>query len=245
MQQSALLLALKYVADNREEFLNNFALKAKRSVAKAKTEGPAAWIIPTTASAPPSPRNWPACCSSRGPRFTASIVKPRSRLPSPRPPGHGRPRHPEASPAPEPKAEAPKPQAQKVAAGSYVVRMDQPYSRMVDMMLDTQYYSTADPRPYDDTGWTFGPLRNVATLRVVDPSILDCSDDARRTARPAQTGSVVGNGSAYFVLNATAEPALATLRFRLKNVSFFAAEEPFEVEGVKFNAGSFLIPTSG
>ena len=51
--------------------------------------------------------------------------------------------------------------------------MDQPYSRMVDMMLDTQYYSTADPRPYDDTGWTFGPLRNVVTLRVVDPSILD------------------------------------------------------------------------
>ena len=34
-----------HVADNREEFLNNFALKSKRSVAKARTEGPAAWII--------------------------------------------------------------------------------------------------------------------------------------------------------------------------------------------------------
>ena len=112
------------------------------------------------------------------------------------------------------------------------------------MMLDTQYYSTADPRPYDDTGWTFGPLRNVATLRVVDPSILDVPmtliDGEVRAA-----GGVEGNGSAWFVLNANAEPALATLRFRLKDVKVFAAEEPFEVEGVKFNAGSFLIPSSG
>ena len=52
MQQSALLLALKYVADNREEFVNNFALKSKRSVAKAKTEGPAAWIIPNDGKRP-------------------------------------------------------------------------------------------------------------------------------------------------------------------------------------------------
>ena len=52
MQESALLLALKYVADNREEFLNNFALKSKRSVDKAKTEGPAAWVIPNDGKRP-------------------------------------------------------------------------------------------------------------------------------------------------------------------------------------------------
>ena len=112
------------------------------------------------------------------------------------------------------------------------------------MMLDTQYYSTADPRPYDDTGWTFGPLRNVVTLRVVDQSILAAPMTLVNGEARAE-GSVVGNGSAYFVVNATAEPALATLRFRLKNVSFFAAEEPFEAEGIKFSAGSFLIPTAG
>ena len=54
----------------------------------------------------------------------------------------------------------------KFAAGSYVVRMDQPYSRMADMLLDTQYYNVNDPRPYDDTGWTLGPLHNVKTVRV-------------------------------------------------------------------------------
>ncbi len=47
----------------------------------------------------------------------------------------------------------------QVPRGSYVIRMDQPYSRQADMLLDTQYYSTRDPRPYDDTGWTLGPLQ--------------------------------------------------------------------------------------
>ena len=122
--------------------------------------------------------------------------------------------------------------------------MDQPYSRMVDMMLDTQYYSTADPRPYDDTGWSFGPLRNVATLRVVDPSILD-APMTKIEGEVRASGGVEGSGSAGFLLNATAEPALASLRFRLKDVKIFAAEEPFELEGRKYNAGSFFIPSAG
>jgi hypothetical protein len=57
-------------------------------------------------------------------------------------------------------------------AGSYVVRMDQPYSRGADMLLDRQHYSPDDPAPYDDVGWTFGPLYNARTVRVVDPAIL-------------------------------------------------------------------------
>ena len=36
--------------------------------------------------------------------------------------------------------------------GSYVVRMDQPFSRGADMLLDKQYYNPDDPRPYDDVG---------------------------------------------------------------------------------------------
>src|SRR5437016_2110124 len=45
LQQSGLLFALKNVADNREKFLRNYWEKSKRSVAKAKTEGPAAYVI--------------------------------------------------------------------------------------------------------------------------------------------------------------------------------------------------------
>ena len=48
--------------------------------------------------------------------------------------------------------------------------MDQPYSRMADMLLDKQYYNVNDPSPYDDVGWTLGPLFNVKTVRVDDPA---------------------------------------------------------------------------
>jgi hypothetical protein len=40
LMQSALLIALNEVATNREEYLRNFWLKGKRSVAKATMEGP-------------------------------------------------------------------------------------------------------------------------------------------------------------------------------------------------------------
>ena len=99
--RARLLLALKYVADNREEFLSNFALKSKRSIAKAKTEGPAAWIIPNDGKRPALAAQLarPAA-TRRGPRSTGSIVRPRSRLRSlRRPPAVDRPQ-PSGDPAP-------------------------------------------------------------------------------------------------------------------------------------------------
>lgn len=60
----------------------------------------------------------------------------------------------------------------KLATGSLVVRMDQPYSRMADMLLDRQYYKADDPSPYDDCGWTLGPLFDVNSTRVTDATVL-------------------------------------------------------------------------
>ena len=79
----------------------------------------------------------------------------------------------------------------KVAAteypkGSYVVRMDQPYSRMADMMLDKQFYNPDDPRSYDDTGWQLGPLFDVEVLRVTNRAI----HDGRMTLLSAPFGYV-------------------------------------------------------
>lgn len=59
-----------------------------------------------------------------------------------------------------------------LSKGSLVVRMDQPYCRMADMLLDKQYYRVDDPSPYDDTGWTLGPLFDVDTVRVKDKALL-------------------------------------------------------------------------
>ncbi len=72
----------------------------------------------------------------------------------------------------------------KFPAGSYIVRMDQPYSRMADMLLDTQFYSVTDPQPYDDTGWTLGALCNVATVRITEKSALTAPLPAKDPAKP-------------------------------------------------------------
>jgi hypothetical protein len=67
--------------------------------------------------------------------------------------------------------------------GSYVVRMDQPYSRLADTLLDVQFVR-GDERVYDDTGWTLGYLKNVDFTRVVKPDILK-SQMRRVTELPA------------------------------------------------------------
>ncbi|HKX83335.1 MAG TPA: hypothetical protein VJL58_03855, partial [Pyrinomonadaceae bacterium] len=129
-------------------------------------------------------------------------------------------------------------------AGSYVVRMDQPYSRMADMLLDTQYYNVNDPAPYDDTGWTLGPLRNVKTIRVKDEKILDAAMSV--IDGPAKvTGKLEGTGKAGFVVNHTGESAITQLRYRLKDVKMSVAESQFKIGDKNFNAGSFVIKTEG
>lgn len=60
----------------------------------------------------------------------------------------------------------------KLPANSLVVRMDQPYSRLADIMLDKQFYKATDPRSYDDTGWQLGPLFDVKVVRAKDAKVL-------------------------------------------------------------------------
>ena len=73
-----------------------------------------------------------------------------------------------------------------VAAGDYIVRADQPYRTLADMYFSVQNYPTANPRPYDDTGWTMQYMRNVKLTPLTDKAVLDAADDHAhgRRARP-------------------------------------------------------------
>ncbi len=134
---------------------------------------------------------------------------------------------------------------QKYAAGSYIVRMDQPYSRMADMLLDTQYYNVNDPNPYDDTGWTIGPMRNVKTVRIVDKSVLEVPSTLL-IADVKVKGALSGPAnSVAYVINHNTDNTLATFRFRLKDVKMSAAEDSFKVGEQQFNTGSFIIKQEG
>ena len=123
--------------------------------------------------------------------------------------------------------------------------MDQPYSRMADMMMDTQYYNVNDPRPYDDTGWTLGALRNVRTVRVPDKSVLETpmvllTSDVKVKGRIAGSAATAG-----FIINHNTDNTLATLRYKLSDVKISAAEDSLSAGGQQFNAGSFIIKTEG
>ncbi len=263
LEESGLLLGLDYMAQHPQEFLSNFYLKSKRSVAKANTEGPAAWAILNDGKRPALAAQLAGLLQNQGAevqRLDQDLeVKP---TPAPRKAAEGDSKEEkpatdkpegESSPAKNADTKKPEPKIIKVPKGSYIIRMDQPYSRMADMLLDTQYYSTADPRPYDDTGWTLGPLRNVSTLRITDAAILKAPmtmiDTPARNLNGgiAAAAAIKGKSPAAkcYIIQANAEPNLAALRFRLKDAKIFAAEEPFDFADKKFVAGSFLIPTDG
>ncbi len=204
LQQSALLLAMDDVAKQKERFLGNFYLKSKRSIAKARTEGPAAWLFPSDDPRPAEAAELMNLLGIQGVEVHKTTA----------PFG-------------------------KYGAGSYAIRMDQPYSRMADMLLDTQYYNVADPKPYDDTGWSFGPLKNVKTVRITDPAILTVPM-TRLQGQVTAPGGVTGTGTT-FLINHNTDNTLATLRFKLKGARIMVAEQPFEADGRKYSAGSLYL----
>jgi len=127
----------------------------------------------------------------------------------------------------------------QVAAGDYVVRLDQPYGAIVETLLGVQFYSPDNPRPYDDTGWSIPLLRNVKATAVADKSILT-QPMTLASADFAIPGSITGSGPVVIVDNTT-DNTLVTFRFTHAGVKMAAAEQSFEAAGHKFPAGSFVI----
>ncbi|MGE5360993.1 MAG: M14 family zinc carboxypeptidase, partial [Bacteroidales bacterium] len=264
--ETGLLTALSYFSGNTKLFLKNFYLKSKRSIVKPKNEGPAAYVLPADDARPGPQAELLRVLQRQGveiSRATApfTVTLPAKRRPRPTTApttttdaeaaggrlsafadeGGAFPTDDQQAAGQKPAEEKPVPEARTFPAGSYVVRMDQPYSRIADALLDYQYWSPNDPqkRPYDDTGWTLGEVFNVQVVRVTDTKALDATVE-RVVGEVKAPGAVNGTGG-VFVVNHDADPSLLALRYRLKDVSFEAAEEPFEAAGKKFNRGSFLI----
>ena len=214
LQQSAILVGMNYVAANRMRFMENFWLKSKRSVAKARAEGPAAYVFPGDDPRPGQVARLLQLIQLQGVevhRAEAGFKVGKDEFP----------------------------------AGSYIIRMDQPYSRMADLMLDKQYFNVNDPRPYDDVGWTMGPLFNIKTVRVEDVSVLDAPMTLVKGEAKAPGGlNRLGGGTGMlqaFVINHNADNAIASFLFKQKDLKVQVAEKAFETQGKKFNAGSFIL----
>jgi hypothetical protein len=212
LQESGVLIGMNHVASLKDKFLENFYLKSKRSIAKARAEGPAAYVFPGD-----DPRPGQAARLLRQLQAQGVEVHRADK--------------------------AFKVKDVEFPSGSYVVRMDQPYSRMADMMLDKQYFNVNDPQPYDDVGWTLGPLYNVKTVRVDDVAVLSAPMTLIKGDVTSPGGVTrLGKGAVQaYLINHNADNVLATFRFARKDLKILAAEKDFEVQGRKFRAGSFIL----
>ncbi|HEY6659931.1 MAG TPA: M14 family zinc carboxypeptidase, partial [Pyrinomonadaceae bacterium] len=239
-QQSALLTSLYYFGNNSKLFLKNFYIKSKRSIDKPKNEGPAAYVFPADDVRPGNQAELLRTLQAQGVELSKAIAP--FTVPVRKKTGSGSNARPSASPSPGASPTlAPKTEDRTFPAGSYIVRMDQPYSRIADALLDYQYWAPNDPQTdiYDDTAWTMGELANVEVVRVVDPKVLQAAME-RVTGDVRSAGGISSSGTVY-VINHNADNALVTLRYRLKDIEMEAAEELFEAAGRKFNRGSFII----
>jgi hypothetical protein len=210
-QESGVILALSYTAQNASTFLENFWLKSKRAVERGRSASPNLWVIPAE-----QPRRLEAAnlvnllrlqgveVQRAGAAFSAAGVS--------------------------------------VAAGDYVVRMDQPYGPLAGDLLGVQTYRASDPSPYDDTGWTFGALRGVAVRSIADTAAL-AQPMTPVTEDVAVRGEVAdGGGRGALLLGATTETNAVLLRYRLRDVRVYAAEDTFRVGERTFPAGTWIVP---
>ncbi|MGH7553323.1 MAG: M14 family zinc carboxypeptidase, partial [Longimicrobiales bacterium] len=247
-EQTGVLVSLNYFASNRQLFLNNFYQKSKRSVLKARTEGPAAYVLPANDARPGAQAELLRIMQRQHVEISRATAPFKVEMPVRRNSGRGDGAGRgggggegggDAAAAAQDTTR--RTETREFPAGSYIIRMDQPYSRIADALLDYQYWAPNDPQrnPYDDTGWTFPEAFGVQAVRVTDVKVLDARTEAVRDEVRA-AGGVTGSGN-VFAINRNGDNALATLRYRLKNADFQAAEEPFEAGGRKFNRGSFVI----
>jgi hypothetical protein len=220
-EESALLTTISYFSQRTHHFLENYYLKSKRSVEKPTLEGPAAYVLPTDAA----DANRQVELLKVFKRQHVEVQQLSEAVTSNLPPAK----------------RDDKPTQQTFPAGSLVIRMDQPYSRVADALLDRQFWAPDDPQkhPYDDTGWSFSHLFNLNVVRIVDPAILQSKmtplDDPS-----SLTGKISGSGSVLAVANTT-QVSLLPLVYKLKAAGIQVTDKAFDADGHHYPAGSLLI----
>jgi len=220
-EETALLTTISYFAQHTHHFLENYYLKSKRSIEKPTLEGPAAYVI----AADPGDANRQVELLKVMKRQHVEVEQLADAATSSVPPAK----------------RGDKPTQQTFPAGSIVIRMDQPYSRVADALLDRQFWAPDDPQkhPYDDTGWSFSHLFNLKVVRVTDPAILQTKMTAVDDLASI-TGSLAPSGT-ILAINNTGQTTLLSLIYKLKEAKIQIAEKPFDAGGAHFNAGSLII----
>ncbi|HEX5235078.1 MAG TPA: M14 family zinc carboxypeptidase [Silvibacterium sp.] len=251
-EESALLSTLSYFAQHGSHFLSDYYIKSKRSVAKPENAGPSAYIL----AADPAYRN-------RQMQLLRVLQKQHveiSRLTAPAtvavsPSGRAGADEKNVENGSEKSSEDKSgvvggsgtgkqspPQPETFPAGSYVIRMDQPFSRVADALLDRQYWAPDDPQkhPYDDTGWSFSELFNAKVTRVTDTAILSAKME-QVADLDKDSGSPVSDSGPVYAVGNTGQVGLLALAYAVPGAQVHLLDEPSVFAGQHFAAGSLFI----
>ena len=235
-EQTALLTTLSYFAQNGKLFLNNYYLKSKRSILKPAENGPAAYVLTADDPSPSRQAMLLRVLHDQHIEVQQTAAPVTVELPQPAKSSDTEKDDDDA------KSGKPKPPTSRTfPAGSYVIRMDQPYSRIADALLDRQFWSPEDPQkhPYDDTGWSLGPLFGVDTARILDTAILKTPMHlvADPTA-PSQSASLSGD---TFLVENHADPSLIALRYQFEHATITATDNGMTAGGHNYPAGTWIV----
>jgi hypothetical protein len=124
-------------------------------------------------------------------------------------------------------------------AGSYVIKLNQPYGRLAKNLLEKQDYPDAALRTYDDSGWTMGYAFNVEVKQIDDEAILE----ARTTPveRADWRGTITGEGTAGLAIAHLGSNSMVSFRYGTSAAPVRIAEEAFTAGDMEFPAGSFIV----
>ena len=258
-QESGVLIALKYVADNRDTFVEDFALKGVRMVERGRTSAPYAFVIPRdqrhaaeaadlvnyfrkvgtevqVASAPFSVHEMPAVVE----RGVIASAAPNG----PAPDGAGRgPRGGRDTDSSGSRSDSSRLRPLvNVNRGDWIVRMDQPYTALIRTVLAVQRFRPDDPSPYDDTGWSLDQLRHLTVYTIADSSVLTkpmrlLNEDAR------VPGSVSGSGGTLVVVH-SGDWRSAVLPWKVNGARVTVADSAFTAAGTTYEAGTYIVENS-
>src|ERR1700726_953242 len=107
-------------------------------------------------------------------------------------------------------------------AGTYVVRLDQPYRNYAVDLLSPQVFPKDKGEPYDDVSWEFPANFHLLAIPIADTSIRSAALMAL-TEAPQPTGNVSGGGP-VFLLKDTGQESLFAARYRLASFDVEIAE---------------------
>jgi len=129
------------------------------------------------------------------------------------------------------------------AAGSYVVRMDQPYRNAAVNFLEEQKFPADEPNaPYDDIAWTWPLMYGVTGAKIDTVGILNAAMSPLTEDVKLQ-GGVDGDGP-VFLLADRGQTCFLALRVGLGKTQVEAAETTFTAGDKTYPAGSWIVRAS-